>query len=152
MSVQHPDEPTEFEAALQTILPVGTTVASTYVEKGVDTVNGSWPALVIQCPKTDHDVVAIGPTYRATFHVKATYLDRWESSTRTFEQITADAKTAVFQMLRNVRATPTLGFIGTEATPQSSVEIAEGPVQVEGLGFPLVAAIIDIEILGPYFT
>lgn len=148
----YPDEPTEFLTALSSIMPAGTTVdpANVYVERGLRELDGGWPCLILQCPETEHAVEAITLVYRATFHVQCHYLDRWESSTRSFEQLLADAKTACYQMLRNVRAQPTLDYVGTEATPSARVRVA-APVEVEGLGFPVVVGQIELDIRGPMF-
>ncbi len=134
--------------ALATILPAGTTIAQTVVEKGINAVSGPYPALIVNCPHTDRARVAVRAK-KETHQVHVLYLDRWEDSTRTLEQILTDTRTAITQMVANVDANPTLKIAGVAnciiAGDKMSVSV-DGPVRDDALGFPLITAELVIEV------
>lgn len=147
-------DPAEYLATLATIMPAGTPVATVVIQKGLDTEAGAWPALILNCPHTRQKRTVIGPpgvaAYQATFEVHGMYLDRWEVSSRTLEQILADANTALQQMARNVQAQCTLGFDSVIADEDIDVRV-DGPVSDPGLGFLMVTGQIVIKVVGPVY-
>ncbi|HXT34777.1 MAG TPA: hypothetical protein VN837_04290 [Chloroflexota bacterium] len=149
----HLDDPTEYMVAMAAIMIVGTAVGagSVFIEKGVESTTAQFPAVILTCPRTTIDDMTISPAYQANFSIQVAYLDRWESSARTLEQCLADAKTALYQMARNIRATPDLGF---NLTVQASLhqEIRVNQVTTDlGLGFPLVTGTLINPVKSQYF-
>lgn len=154
----NPDDPTEYMLAMVPIMAAGTTVAtsSMVVEKGLNTETQPFPAMIINCPSSVEVIVAIAGLYQSTYSVKCAYMDRWENSARTLEQCLADAKTALYQMKRNIRATPDLGLTqngsGQICQANNHMEIhVDQATQDIGLGFPVVTGLLTVEILSPYY-
>lgn len=150
----NPADPAEYLTVLATILPAGTPVQTVVIQKGLDTETAAFPALILNAPKVRRERKSIGAggaVRQATFTIHGMYLDRWESSTRTLEQILADADTALHQMADNVERNPTLGYDSVQAGDEIDVDV-DGPVQDPGLGFPLVTGSIVISIKSPYYV
>jgi hypothetical protein len=130
--------------ALATVLPAGTTIVSqsVFIRQGIGPDTASWPALTLNIPVSDDDEFVLGPTYQTVHTCHALYLDRWESGTRTYEQIMADAAAQLTIMRNNLRGNPTLTVNGTP----HCWEIRRvqrrmvGPLDKGQLGFPAIQA------------
>ena len=99
---------------LKILLPAGTTVApqSVYLRQGITPQTALWPALMLSIPLADDEQVTLGGAgygaFQTTHVCHVLYLDRWESGSRSYEQIMADANDQVTQMLMNIRSNPAL--------------------------------------------
>jgi hypothetical protein len=96
--------------ALAAILPAGTHVdsSSVYIEKGLAALGGGFPALILTIPDDERLQVAFPSTYGWTHQVAALYLERWETSARTYEQVMAQIRADLDLMCQNVADNPTL--------------------------------------------
>lgn len=153
-----PDDPTEFMAAMIPIMVAGTTVsaANCVVEKGLDTATQSFPAMILNCPDADELLMTIAGVYQSTYPVQCVYIDKWESSARSFETCLADAKTAIYRMKRNIRATPDLGLTlagsGQICTANEHMHVhVDQSTQDIGLGFPVITALLTVEVKSPWY-
>ena len=140
--------------ALSTVLPAGTAVQATVIDSELELMGGAFPALILSCPTTREERAGTG-VKKETHQVHVQYLDRWESSSRTLAQLTADARTALEQMKANVRANKTLTVTGTPyallAGDTMETEI-QGPLTEKDLPFPMFAASLALEVQDLWFT
>lgn len=149
----YPDDPTEYLAALGPIMIAGTTVGSgsLYIQKGINPVSGAFPALQLNCPHVNQQIMGIQSQYQAVFSIEGTYLDRWETASgRTFEQLLNAANTALYQMARNIRATPDLGF-SQSVRADELIDIYVNNATTDLLGKPYLTALIRIQVKGTWY-
>jgi|GEM_PF-6150273 hypothetical protein len=138
--------------ALKTILPVGTPVASAsvFIEAGPDANTATWPVLLLEIPLEKRKRTAIRAK-ASCMTVVALYLDRWESGPggRTVEQIKADARAALTQMVANLDANPQLLVAGTANCNIAGDEIdvrIDGVIKDQLLGFPVIQGSLTIKV------
>jgi hypothetical protein len=145
-----PSQPGEFLAALATIMPVGTPVVDVLIQKGLSSLAGTFPVLILNCPLTEWTRKA-NHAKQNIFTIHGLYLDRWETDTRTFEQILADMSTALGTMGDNVNANYTLNMGPTVTAGEKGSIRINGPVDTRDIGVPLVSGEITIQVKGPWY-
>lgn len=146
----NPSHPGEFLAALATIMPVGTPIAAVLIQKGLGSLLDAFPVLILNCPRTQIERKA-NHGKRAIFTVHGLYLDRWETGTRTFEQILADMSEALHTAADNINANPTLGLGPTIAGEMIDINV-DSPVDTREMGVPMVAGEITINVRSPWYV
>ncbi len=107
--------------ALAAVLPTNTRVKTddVHIEKGLAVLGGGFPALVLTIPDDERLQTAFPSTYGWTHQVAALYLERWETSTRTYEQLMHDIRADLNVMCQNVADNPQLH--ATVTTPNGTV-------------------------------
>ncbi len=143
--------------AMASVLPTAA-IQQTLVEAALDTLSGATPALILFCPETVEEKHATGKR-REIHTVVALYLDRWDSNTRTAQELAADARANLGGMKANLRANRTLTVSGTDHALSAGEHIKTQRLgileDVEGqrLPFPMYAAVLTIEqIADLWFT
>ena len=146
----NPGHPGEYLTALQTIMPTGTPIAEVLIQKGISGVTQVFPVLILNCPQV-HRIRKANHAKQAIFTIHGLYLDRWETDTRTYEQILTDMQEALCTCADNVDSNPTLNLGPTIAGETIDIRI-DSPVDTSQLGVPLVAGELVIEVRGTWYT
>lgn len=148
-------------AALAAILPAGTPIdpASVYIEEGIDVTTGSFPALILTIPDDERVEETLGGTgsngWRHT--VACMVIDRWETSSRTYEQLMQDTRAVLNTMVQNVSGNRSLSVTGVPNTQDGDNAIYAGqrirrrihaPNMTSDFGFPVINAYLLIDVWG----
>jgi hypothetical protein len=135
-------------SALAAILPVNTKVAvpdSVHIQKGLAAVAGadSWPVLILHAPHRQRSRITLGPqgAYGWVHDIMALYLEKWESSTRPYEEILAGVDADLQTMCDNLSLNPNLVITSTQYGRDGADDLQvwlDGRVDYKELGFPCI--------------